>query len=82
MERKGCKCYTQDATPYKATTEICEQIVNDGIFLDFVEHNQQAQPEQKQQPTVAQAPEGPRTISIQHTPTPLASRSSVINQGS
>lgn len=76
MEKKGCKCYTQDATPYKATPEICEQIVDGGIFLDFVEQHQQAQPEQKPQPTIAQAP-GPKIIGIQHTPTPIAARTSV-----
>lgn len=36
MEKKGCKCYTQDATPYHTTQERCERIVEGGIFFDFV----------------------------------------------
>lgn len=34
-EKKGCKCYTQDGTPYPTTPSICGQIVKDGIFLDY-----------------------------------------------
>ena len=32
---KGCKCFTQQGTPYKTSEEICVQIVRNGIFLPF-----------------------------------------------
>lgn len=32
---KGCKCFTQQGTPYKTSEEICVQIVRHGIFLPF-----------------------------------------------
>lgn len=36
MSKKGdCKCFTQDGTPYKTTPELCREIVENGIFLDF-----------------------------------------------
>jgi zona occludens toxin len=31
----GCKCYTQQATPYATTADICQQIVSGGIFQAF-----------------------------------------------
>lgn len=33
----GCKCYTQQATPYDTSPEICRQIVRNGLFLAFLE---------------------------------------------
>lgn len=33
----GCKCFTQQATPYATTLDICRQIVRNGIFLAFAE---------------------------------------------
>jgi len=30
-----CSCFTQDATPYTTTPEICRQVVKGGIFLAF-----------------------------------------------
>jgi len=32
---KRCSCYTQDATPYTTSAEICRQIVKGGVWLDF-----------------------------------------------
>lgn len=32
---KGCRCFTQDATPYATTSEICEQVVAGGMFIPF-----------------------------------------------
>lgn len=32
---KRCKCWTQDATAYPTTPEVCAQIVANGIFLPF-----------------------------------------------
>lgn len=34
---QGCKCYTQDATPYAVEQSMCEDIVRGGIFLAFQE---------------------------------------------
>lgn len=36
-EAKGCKCFTQDATPYDAPEDLCRQIVKGGIFHAFLE---------------------------------------------
>lgn len=33
----GCKCFTQQATPYPTTDSICRQIVRHGVFLAFLE---------------------------------------------
>lgn len=35
MPSKGCKCWTQDATPYPISADVCQQIVAGGVFLDF-----------------------------------------------
>lgn len=32
---KGCKCFTQDGTPYRTTEEVCRQVVDGGLFLAF-----------------------------------------------
>lgn len=32
---KGCKCFTQQGTPYATSTEICLQVVRYGLFLPF-----------------------------------------------
>ncbi len=32
---QGCKCYTQDATPYPTPADMCRQMVRNGIFLAF-----------------------------------------------
>lgn len=32
---KGCKCYTQDGTPYQTDAAMCMQIVEHGVFLAF-----------------------------------------------
>jgi zona occludens toxin len=43
---QGCKCYTQDATPYPTTPDICAQVVAGGWFNDFAEPGQsQRKPE-------------------------------------
>lgn len=34
---KGCKCFTQDATPYDAPEALCRQIVKGGIFHAFLD---------------------------------------------
>lgn len=37
MPSKGCKCFTQDGTPYPVEPALCASIVRDGIFLPFAE---------------------------------------------
>lgn len=32
---KGCRCFTQQATPISMDDSLCRQIVDNGIFLDF-----------------------------------------------
>lgn len=46
MKSKGCKCFTQDATPYQADEALCKSIVAGGIFLAFLD---EVKPEQKHQ---------------------------------
>jgi zona occludens toxin len=52
----GCRCYTQDATPYPVDLAMCRQLVAQGTFLAF-------QPEGERKPLeVAQkTPVGPET---------------------
>jgi zona occludens toxin len=35
MKSVGCKCYTQDATPYPVDLSMCRQLVAQGSFLAF-----------------------------------------------
>uniref|UniRef100_UPI000D3B527B zonular occludens toxin domain-containing protein n=1 Tax=unclassified Variovorax TaxID=663243 RepID=UPI000D3B527B len=35
MKSVGCKCYTQDATPYPVDLAMCRQLVAQGAFLAF-----------------------------------------------
>ncbi len=35
MKSMGCKCYTQDATPYPVDLAMCRQLVAHGAFLAF-----------------------------------------------
>jgi len=57
MPSKGCKCYTQDATPYPVDLAMCKQIVANGIFLAFQAEGDQAGRNQVQQvPAKAQEP--------------------------
>ncbi|MGJ7526541.1 zonular occludens toxin domain-containing protein [Variovorax sp. GB1P17] len=36
MKSIGCKCYTQDATPYPVDLAMCQQLVAHGTFLAFL----------------------------------------------
>lgn len=47
MRSKGCKCYTQDGTPYPMDASVCLAIVKDGIFLPFVDSPYPAPPVQR-----------------------------------
>lgn len=43
MEKKPCKCFTQDGTPYPTDKNLCNQIVENGMFIDFqAEKNKQS----------------------------------------
>lgn len=44
---QGCRCWTQQATPYATSQAICRQIVATGIFLDF--DDQAAERERQEQ---------------------------------
>lgn len=35
MRSKGCKCFTQDGTPYATDQALCLSIVRDGMFIAF-----------------------------------------------
>ncbi|MBB4225609.1 zonular occludens toxin domain-containing protein [Variovorax guangxiensis] len=57
MPSKGCKCYTQDATPYPVDLAMCRQIVAHGVFLAFQAEGELAGRNQVQpQPVKAQEP--------------------------
>lgn len=53
---QGCRCWTQQATPYNTTQAICRQIVATGMFIDF--DDQALQREQQEQRRQAQQPQG------------------------
>lgn len=60
---KGCKCYTQDATPYPVDLAMCRQLVAHGAFLAFQAEGERAdrqaapqQPHQAQQTGPQQPP--------------------------
>jgi len=42
MKSKGCKCYTQDGTPYPTDVAMCMQIVSNGLFLAFQAEGEQS----------------------------------------
>lgn len=52
---QGCKCYTQDATPYPVDLAMCRQLVAHGAFLAFQPEGEQKQ----QQQTRTEAPARP-----------------------
>lgn len=83
MEGKGCKCYTQDATPYHTTEDRCERIVAGGIFFDFVPEPQKPADDPLRshvQPAVHVEPAGGVMV-IPHTRTPVEARKSVTSKG-
>lgn len=45
----GCKCYTQDATPYPVDLSMCRQLVAHGAFLAFQAEGERRAPEQPAQ---------------------------------
>lgn len=59
MPTKGCKCYTQDATPYPVDLTMCRQIVAHGVFLAFQAEGELSGRNQVQQP--AKPPEPVQT---------------------
>ena len=79
-DKKDCKCYTQDATPYPTTDSLCRQYVAGGHFIDFPvdprKESGQTQPRPMSLPVahVPQEADGPRFLEVPHTPTPLAPR--------
>lgn len=58
-----CKCYTQEATIYQTTDAICQQIVKNGLWLDFNPNGARgsesvgAQPMRPNGPVAALSPE-------------------------
>lgn len=62
MPSKGCKCFTQDATPYPTDDAFCRQVVRSGLFLAFApEGVSQAstRPVAASAPVVASTPPAP-----------------------
>lgn len=49
--KQGCKCYTQQGTPYATTVEICAQVVAGGFFMSFDPKGSAAPPQQLAQPS-------------------------------
>lgn len=47
-----CACFTQDATPYTTTQEICVQIVKAGIWLEFEPDGERRSSERRAPPQV------------------------------
>lgn len=64
-----CTCYTQQATQLRTTYDVCMQIVKNGYFVDWVQHQAQREPDQSLRPSapatapqIVQAP--PQVITI------------------
>lgn len=53
MASKGCKCYTQDATPYPVDLNMCRQLVAHGAFLAFQPEGEARTPIAAPKPSVA-----------------------------
>jgi zona occludens toxin len=53
MASKGCKCYTQDATPYPVDLNMCRQLVAHGAFLAFQPEGEARTPIAAPKPPVA-----------------------------
>lgn len=45
MKSMGCKCYTQDATPYPVDLAMCRQLVAHGSFLAFLPEGDRRMPD-------------------------------------
>lgn len=56
MPSKGCKCFTQDATPYPVEKAVCEDLVHHGTFYAF-----QAEGEHRDTPRMEQPRQSPET---------------------
>lgn len=56
MKSVGCKCYTQDATPYPVDLAMCRQLVAQGAFLAF-----QAEGDRKMVEPAPMSRQGPET---------------------
>lgn len=50
MKSVGCKCYTQDATPYPVDLAMCRQLVAQGAFLAFQAEGEARTPPPAQTP--------------------------------
>lgn len=62
MPSKGCKCFTQDGTPYPTDVAMCTSIVKHGIFLAFApepESSRGEEPRERRSERVVQAEAGP-----------------------
>ena len=69
MPSKGCKCYTQDATPYPADLAMCRDLVAHGTFLAFqpegeLAGRQAVPPPKPQEPAQAVAGASPGLVLI------------------
>lgn len=56
MQSKGCKCFTQDATPYPIDQAMCEGLVRHGAFYAFAAEGERRAFDQPQTPR-----QGPET---------------------
>lgn len=61
---QGCKCYTQDATPYPTPAEFCRQVVKSGIFLAFAPEGAMQAQQRPQAPSTAGAAPSPSVPAV------------------
>jgi zona occludens toxin len=67
MPSKGCKCFTQDGTPYPTDAAMCTAIVKHGIFLAFSPEPEASRGEEirdRRSERVAQVEQGPSVTLI------------------
>lgn len=68
MPSKGCKCFTQDGTPYPTDPAMCATIVQHGLFLAFQAEGEGAQrrndERRLQEPRAADVPEQRPSVTL------------------
>jgi len=69
---QGCKCYTQQATPYRVSDELCRQFAANGFFLDFDPDGRQGRSDRQDRRQAAETVEvkGMGGLSVFESPVP------------
>jgi len=71
--RKGCKCYTQQGTPYPVSEGMCRDFAANGFFLDFEPDGRQGsgEPRERPQPRLSGGGGGGGGAAVFEAPAPV-----------